>query len=657
MKIQLNIALHPQYKVGREAFWRVNNLNLTPAKADTVSFKAMKKSQFGETDRFIVEKFKAPIEKFNNVEDLHNWANEKTDIIRKKNFKGRTREADLQRKYIIKEWIDYLTFENTAYKPAMNFLIISAITSKLKKNSDNLPPTLDKGVLAATVSELEEKTKTTPKASLNFLKLYQNKLRAYYMEDTDTGEVETKWVVIPSKKNDPENFESNVEKLKALSHKNWCTKSFNAKPYLEEGDFHIYLESGKPKIGIRHEGNEVVEIQGEKNDGKISTQYFNEFKKHSKEKDLKFSEEIQNVIKNAQRTEQEIERIKKDLGEAYNLETLDDVKKVFEYFGVGTTTNQDNTLSIEKYARVNHYHTFSDLGFEENKFFQYISKINQSAVFAGSKITSLGILEEIGEDAIFGNSEITCLGNLWKIGGNADFDDSLIKNTGNLKIIGGNARFKNSKIVSLSNLRVIGGSANFNGSQIIHLGDLRVIGEDADFRVSRITNPGNLRKIGWRIWLEKSKLTKESLKKIKIGEIEKVKKDLSKTLGKACKLETVDDVKKALTFFGFYATTNPDGTLSINRYFRRSENYAFSDVGIDENCFFKHISKINYSADFAGTEVKDLGVLKEIGCGANFKNSQITNLGNLKKIGGKTELGNIKLTEEDLKRIKIERMI
>jgi len=125
--------------------------------------------------------------------------------------------------------------------------------------------------------------------------------------------------------------------------------------------------------------------------------------------------------------------------------TRDDVKKVFEYFGVGTTTNQDNTLSIEKYARVNHYHTFSDLGFEENKFFQYISKINQSAVFAGSKITSLGILEEIGEDAIFGNSEITCLGNLWKIGGNADFDDSLIKNTGNLKIIGGNARFKNSK--------------------------------------------------------------------------------------------------------------------------------------------------------------------------------------------------------------------
>ena len=43
------------------------------------------------------------------------------------------------------------------------------------------------------------------------------------------------------------------------------TKSKNAEPYLSEGDFHIYLDEGKPRLGVRFDGDEIVEIQGQEN--------------------------------------------------------------------------------------------------------------------------------------------------------------------------------------------------------------------------------------------------------------------------------------------------------------------------------------------------------------------------------------------------------
>ena len=53
---------------------------------DTVSFSAMKKAEFSGIDLFVVNKFKAPVEKFNSNEDLQNWCKEKIDEIRKKDL-------------------------------------------------------------------------------------------------------------------------------------------------------------------------------------------------------------------------------------------------------------------------------------------------------------------------------------------------------------------------------------------------------------------------------------------------------------------------------------------------------------------------------------------------------------------------------------------
>ena len=47
--------------------------NLAPLRCDTVSFGTLKKTQFSGIDLLIVNKYKAPIEKFNTNDDFQKW--------------------------------------------------------------------------------------------------------------------------------------------------------------------------------------------------------------------------------------------------------------------------------------------------------------------------------------------------------------------------------------------------------------------------------------------------------------------------------------------------------------------------------------------------------------------------------------------------------
>ena len=260
MIIQGNINLNNYYKINKNS-QRQNCFKLAQLPFDSVSFTGMKKNQFDGVDALVVDKYKAPIEKFRTVDYLYDWADEECEKIYNKDFCGRTPETMAQRVAMMDEWKDYLENENMEYSPTEKLLILNGVTKNLKSDNDNIPPVLNKGVLAGTIYELKQNLKDNPKMSFDFSKAYTNKLREFYLEDIQ-GEVgETKWVIIPSKENDPEHFDSNVEKLKTLSHSSWCTKSYNAEPYLSRGDFHVYLENGQPKLGVRFEDNKIVEIQ------------------------------------------------------------------------------------------------------------------------------------------------------------------------------------------------------------------------------------------------------------------------------------------------------------------------------------------------------------------------------------------------------------
>ncbi len=497
----------------------VNYPNLTPLTCDTISFGAMKKSEFEGIDLAVVQKFKAPIEKFNSNNDLQKWAGKQAKAIADNDFGGRHEETEIQRKAMLGEWFGYVLDENNAYKKTTALLILNAITKYLEPDNDNIPPVLNKGVLADCIDEIDKNTKNNPKYQFDFKKMYQNKLRAFYMDDieTDTSETATKWVIIPSAKHDPKNFKANVEKLKVFSYKTWCTKSSNAEPYLWQGDFHVYLENGKPKLGIRFIEEEIKEIQGEQNNNKIPLNYLDIIQKHISENKLKLTPDAKNEIKSAKAIKIEIKKIKKDLKEAIK---KNDVKKIYNYFGTKVEEDKDGYLTISKYVQPSKDYTFKDLGIDENKLLEKVRRIEADADFSNSQATDLRNLEYIGWCANFRNSQVVDLRNLKSIGIDADFRNSQVTNLENLKTIGRDAYFSNSQVVDLRSLEYIRGDADFSHSQVTNLKNLKSIGKSADFSYSQAIDLRNLKSIGEFANFSHSRVTDlRSLKSIGEGAI------------------------------------------------------------------------------------------------------------------------------------------
>ncbi len=488
--------------------------NLAPLASDTLSFGAMKKNEFSGVDLLVVNKFKAPVYKFNDNNDLQAWCTDEINKIKDKDYKGRQPETTEQRKYMLKEWFDYVLEENDGYTSTMALLILDGITKDLSEDNDTIPPVLNKRVLADTMAEIQDKARANKNFQANFSKMYQINLQNFYtqdIEETDDNGVKmggkTGWIVIPSQEHDPENFNDNVNKLKALSYKTWCTKSFNAEPYLSEGDFHVYLDNGKPKLGVRFVGDEIQEIQGERNNGLIPADYYDEAMKHIENNELKLSNKGLREIKDTKELLAKIKDTKQAIKDS-GIDTTNP-KDVYEFFGMECTENDDGTMTLSEYKPPENGILYSDIGINEEVLFKKanIKYIEEDADFYDSQITSLANLKLIGGDANFRFSQITSLANLKLIGGDVYFMDTKIKDLGNLQSIGKNANFQNSKIKDLGNLQSIGKNANFEHSQITSLGNLQSIGGYAVFQESQITSLGNLQSIGGNANFFKSKVT------------------------------------------------------------------------------------------------------------------------------------------------------
>ena len=99
-----------------------------------------------------------------------------------------------------------------------------------------------------------------------------------------------------------EGFLDNIEKVKLLSKDTWCTKKWHyAESYLKSGDFHFYLEKGKPKLGLRFAGSEIQEVQGEKNNSLIPKECLPILKKHLSEGDYFLNEEVIFLIEKSEK--------------------------------------------------------------------------------------------------------------------------------------------------------------------------------------------------------------------------------------------------------------------------------------------------------------------------------------------------------------------
>lgn len=569
--------------------------NLSPLKSDTVSFGALKKREFNNFDFYCVEKFKAPIEKFNSNQDLQTWALKKIENeYLSKTFEGRNSEIELGRKQILNDWIVHLLDKKNNYNPTQALLVLKDITKDLKKNNDHLPPYLNQEILSKTFNDIALKLQKNKKKPFDFNKLYENNLKVKYL-DTKSIEDFTGWVKIPSYEEDSQNFYDNVNKLKYLSAKTWCTRNTHAAGYLRNGAFYLFLENSEPKVAVRLTGNRVVEVQGIYNNNQLPWQHIDEIEQLIVEKKLT-APMIADELLYAKRIRYALKELKESL-KPYIKEN--DVKAILETIGTKCEELPDGFLKVSRYQQPSTNYTFKDLGINENNLLKRIKIITGDAYFNTPNIKSLGAIERIEGVANFNNSIIKSLDNLKYIGSDANFANSEIKTLNKLEYIGGSAIFTKTPLETLGELKFIGNNGQFSNSNIKDLGKLEEIGGDAVFTNSKIVDTKNLNKIGENIYLRNSLLT---------------------STGKI---------------------TSIGGHLYAN----------YSNLQETPN-----LERIDGRADFQNTPIKNLGPLKHIGKCADFsKTANLSSLQNIETIGDDLILYESKI--KDLGKLKKAKLI
>ena len=555
MIIKINLNNDKQFQNGN----KYNCLSFPSATSFKMNMKELK-----GIDKYVAKKQKINPQSFKTMEAFQTHCKKWTQNIADTDFFGRRPETQIQRKDIILDWFRYITKEDVAYPGSVALMIMTAITNSLKPKEDSLPPVLNKGVLADTIIQMQKELsnlKPNEEAQYNFDKEYKLNLQKNILSEEKTLDANLNgWIIIPSKENDLENFEANLDKLKIFSHDSWCTKGFKAEPYLQKGNFHIYMENGKPKLGIRFIGDKIQEIQGELNNSKIPVKYEDVIKEHIK--DYEISEDIDKALKKLERIKKKIKEIKSKFPEGIENAST---QNILEALGIRCKKDNDGLLIISHYGDKKSDYTYSDLGIDVNSLFKDIKIINGNANFNDLQLTDLGHLQSIGGKAVFGSNKV--LKEKWvkliknkiaesfpegvnnaptksilKIFGIksrkdsdgllaishyrvnsdkldyafSDFEIDENKLFKDIKAIEGDASFYNSQLTDLGNLQHIGGHAFFKSSKITDLGGLKSIGGNAYLGGSSITNLGKLKTIGGYALVYDTPLSKKDFGSVKV---------------------------------------------------------------------------------------------------------------------------------------------
>ncbi|MCR5265629.1 MAG: hypothetical protein K6E29_03440 [Cyanobacteria bacterium RUI128] len=419
--------------------------NYTP-----VSFCAMKKSDFSGIDFAVVEKFKAPIEKFDTNDDFQNWAAEETGKIRKSDLGGRDDVVVNQRHRMKGIWSYEIAAEG-AYTPAEQLLILNGVTKSLKANDNTYMSPYNANMLQKTMSEIDDRLKTDRGYQFDFGKLYKDNLKGLYANEVD--ENYTGWIIIPSRENDRDHFKENVQKLQTISGVHWCTKSTHAKPYLAAGDFHIYFENGDPKIGMRFDDDVVVEIQGALNNDRIEPAYFDVLDKYIEDNDLFLVDKAKTEYNLSKSSKETLDDINKHIGDAIQNK---DYQKILDFFKIESKTDKDGLLEISHY-KIPEKINLKAIGIDEEDMLKKISRIEGDADFTRLQSSTTGNVVYIGGDANLSGLNMKSLGKIREIRGNADLKYAKLDSMGELLRVGKDLNVDFAEIHDLYPLRYVGG--------------------------------------------------------------------------------------------------------------------------------------------------------------------------------------------------------
>ena len=366
----------------------------------SVSFCALKPDTFSHSQDYETKR------------KAHNKFYEITDLNK---YYSKFDRDNIDRIYRLDIWKDNLKRNYYDKDPELALQIFESITSHLSPENHEQPPIFNGKVLNKTLEYLKNRENFRTK----FKKTYENTLRHYIISGECTpGETDTAWIKIPSKQTAPENFQKNLENLKILSSRKWCTKATHSQAYLEQGDFYIYYSKGEPKLFI-HAGNKGIKsIQCGGNNGIISYKYVDIIENFIKSEKLTANRNELMKLEKAKYTKEKFLNLKANLSAAIK---ENNQEEIFKAAGIETKRNPDGTLTISHYGQPDEGFTYKDLGIDENRLLQNITEIEGNADFIRSNATIVNDLKKIGHDANFMYSKIKSLNNLEYIGRLANF--------------------------------------------------------------------------------------------------------------------------------------------------------------------------------------------------------------------------------------------
>lgn len=456
--------------------------------SNALSFGALKKTHFSGIELCCVNQFRAPIEKFNSNEDFNQWANKKiNDILNSKKLLTpplKTNPILELKPKRVSEWIDAMCGEDSKYKdkPAYGLIVLKSVFKDLDYSMDLLPSTVDVETLDLTIAQIEEELKLNPKKTFDFDKLYKKNLSKKYIDEEKQKQgipsdyQKPFWIKIPAQKNAPDEFEENVQRLKAMSSPFWCTKNdHKAKGVLqgfEGGDFYICIRADEPKIGMRTKWDGVFDVQGKFNDFYVPYKYYDVIEGKITEigasitTDSPYSK-YRNFAKQAQDIWSKIPDaiVKKDY------------KTIMDYFGYNPTVLEDGSFEVETfrgYPSCLKY--FEKYGISEEEFVGLIKKVKGDVFFSSSNLKTPLNIEEVGGNLFVNEGEMTSLGKIKRIGGNLNIYDSKIDDLGELEEIGGSFTPGSAPLKNLGKLKVIKGVAALSNEQVMHIKQLKEAG-------------------------------------------------------------------------------------------------------------------------------------------------------------------------------------
>lgn len=242
-------------------------------------------------------------------------------------------------------WVDYL--ETGGYTPEVQALILGTITKEiaeptadgkwkfreLGKNSERLPDAASPELAARVAERLTQPDHKNKRIAQIIAESAQE---AEQSRRSDKEQVATTtedggsitWVRFPSKENDPENFDKNVQDLTSLAKTSakfgkcsWCTGDGAAQGQLSNGDFWIGVdENGNARTAIRMEGDEIGEIRGVLEGQNLEPKYAGNVSQFVKEQEMEGGTEfladakIQGALQQFENGEIDFEELKKTLG-------------------------------------------------------------------------------------------------------------------------------------------------------------------------------------------------------------------------------------------------------------------------------------------------------------------------------------------------------